>query len=228
MSKKNGYSDLNRYPKPRPMILNTLGFPKYDTGFSKKMAFIGCSYTFGSGINIEDTWGVKLAKFLKSSYHNFSLPGATLEDCILLLQYAQELNNYEHVFFLLPPEHRVLYLLEYEERPYFVYSTDTNRLFPHRTNLYYFKKPTYSKSYTGKLLKIQQEILRQSKSKVSMLYWYKPVGKIKIETSPKSYYNKKISNYEIAYDGIHAGPRWHTYVKNKMLEVYEKDIQENF
>ena len=70
--------------------------------------FMGCSVTWGSGLNIEETWSNKLYnKFLKenklSGYFNIGIPGdSILSQVIYAFKYFKNFGNPNLIFFNMP------------------------------------------------------------------------------------------------------------------------------
>ena len=46
---------------------------------NKRLVVFGCSFTFGIGINLEDTWGYLLSKELDYELFNLSVPGGSMD-----------------------------------------------------------------------------------------------------------------------------------------------------
>ena len=46
---------------------------------NKRLVVFGCSFTFGIGINLEDTWGYLMAKELGYELFNLSVPGGSMD-----------------------------------------------------------------------------------------------------------------------------------------------------
>lgn len=46
---------------------------------NKRLVVFGCSFTFGIGINLEDTWGYLIAKELGYELFNLSVPGGSMD-----------------------------------------------------------------------------------------------------------------------------------------------------
>lgn len=84
---------------------NNFGFRTDDDFDLKSPApgtmFLGCSYTFGTGLNIEDTWAYKLNQKLGGEcFYNFSQPGSGIETAYRMLRaYADDLKI-KTVYFL--------------------------------------------------------------------------------------------------------------------------------
>jgi hypothetical protein len=65
---------LNDYGFRTPQKFNNLQNKK-----NKRLVVFGCSFTFGIGINLEDTWGYLLAKELGYELFNLSVPGGSMD-----------------------------------------------------------------------------------------------------------------------------------------------------
>lgn len=68
-----------------------------------KIITIGCSYTFGQGLEEHETWSYKLSKLLNLPYINLSWPGGAQE--YVMWQIFNVITNltYKHIFVVSPP-----------------------------------------------------------------------------------------------------------------------------
>lgn len=76
---------------------NNLGFRSDDDynldSPSTGVMFLGCSFTIGVGLNIEDTWAYKLSKLQGGCFYNFAQEGSGAETAYrMLLAYAERLK----------------------------------------------------------------------------------------------------------------------------------------
>lgn len=81
---------------------NQHGFrcPNFDN--KPSIAFLGCSYTLGIGINIEDTWSFNIAKNLNLHYVNLGQGGASNDTAFRLAYYWIPIIKPKIVFLLRP------------------------------------------------------------------------------------------------------------------------------
>ena len=68
----------------------------------EQIVFIGCSNTFGSGLNPEQTFAYKIAQSLNLPLVNLGVPGASLDECYRLLKIFLPKLNPTYVCCLLP------------------------------------------------------------------------------------------------------------------------------
>ena len=104
--KRFGWLD-EKYQVVKPVIykLNKYGFR---TPFTKEPSLVvaGCSNTFGSGLNIEQTWGYKLAKKLDLPLVNIATPGASNDQVYRIVKtFLPELSP-KLLVCLMPDSHR--------------------------------------------------------------------------------------------------------------------------
>lgn len=72
------------------------------------VVFTGCSYTFGTGLYLEETWSHILYSNLNnivqcSGYYNLAIPGTSIENQIFeLFKYFKEYGNPDVIFFNIP------------------------------------------------------------------------------------------------------------------------------
>lgn len=98
------------YYKKNPILynFNNFGFRTYDN-FSlneKGIVILGCSFSEGVGIPIEELWGYKLSKTLNKKFWNLSIGGSGIRSCFENLIIYDSYLEYDDVFLLIPPKFR--------------------------------------------------------------------------------------------------------------------------
>jgi len=79
-----------------------------------KIITIGCSYTFGIGLEEHETWSYKLSKLLELPYINLAWPGGSHEYVMWQIFNVVSSLNYKHIFVLSPPLGRKFELLDFK------------------------------------------------------------------------------------------------------------------
>lgn len=98
--------DLEHYIKnPIKYKLNNYGFRTYDNLEKKDgNVFLGCSFTYGEGHHLENTWSYKLHKKIGGDlkYWNLSQPATGIDFAFRMLYSYRNLINCKNVFLYIP------------------------------------------------------------------------------------------------------------------------------
>jgi hypothetical protein len=89
---------------------NEFGFrsPSFNDDIKdNNIVVIGCSYTYGTGLNIEDTWGYKLGQKIGLPTINLGLGGQSAYYCYKLLKVWIPILKPKYVFCLIPHAFRL-------------------------------------------------------------------------------------------------------------------------
>ncbi len=93
--KKFNYKDILSMYKLRPVE---------GINYSKSPLIVfGCSYAYGQGLNIEQTFGYKLSAMTKRPVYNYSLPGKGLQNTLYMLQNNMtdpNIKNPEYIIYI--------------------------------------------------------------------------------------------------------------------------------
>lgn len=97
--------ELNKYREMPLGGYRSDSFVKDHTG--KHIVFLGDSFTFGEGLEIEDTWAYKTYQKIKESgvvtdgFYNLGMSGRSIVDCIeAFFDYCSKFGNPEILFFM--------------------------------------------------------------------------------------------------------------------------------
>jgi hypothetical protein len=74
---------------------------------------IGCSVTYGTSLEKQDTWPELLSERLDCSVANFGVPGMSIHGCLRQALYCLENFHVEKMIVLLPPFGRILHKFEF-------------------------------------------------------------------------------------------------------------------
>jgi hypothetical protein len=74
---------------------------------------IGCSFTFGYGLEKQHTWPELLSKKLNCSVGNFGTPGMSIHGCFRQILYCLENFSAKKIIVLLPAFHRMFYKFKF-------------------------------------------------------------------------------------------------------------------
>ena len=87
---------------------NNSGYRTYDD-FDKKnkgILTLGCSFTEGIGLHLEDVWSYKIAKHLNKPLYNLAVGGKGIRDSFERLVSFGDYLDYDYVFLFVPPKGR--------------------------------------------------------------------------------------------------------------------------
>jgi len=99
---ENGWSDEHAIS----YTFNTHGFRCEEFDFRESWLALGCSFTEGIGLAIDDVWPSILATHLNKHIWNLGIGGSSLDTCFRNLDYYIDKLNIQGVFLLQPPHHR--------------------------------------------------------------------------------------------------------------------------
>ena len=86
---------------------NTHGFRCEEFDQRPAWLALGCSFTEGVGLSVDDVWPAPLNKLIDKHIWNMGVGGSALDTCFRLLDYYIDKLNVQGVFLLQPPEHRI-------------------------------------------------------------------------------------------------------------------------
>jgi hypothetical protein len=81
---------------------NKLGYRSKDFG-EKDILTLGCSYTFGTGLHVKDTWPSILSDKMNMQYANLAIPGDSMQGQVIkAFQYFKEFDHPKYIFGVFP------------------------------------------------------------------------------------------------------------------------------
>ena len=95
---------------------NSHGFRCAEFDDSPVYLSIGCSFTEGVGLPIEQTWTWKLSELMGHTVLNLGVGGSSLDTCFRLIDYYIDALNVLGIFILEPPESR-FEIFEFNQQP---------------------------------------------------------------------------------------------------------------
>jgi len=88
---------------------NEFGLRKHDTSGNKTLLTVGCSHTFGTGLQTKETWAEQLANKLGYKLINVGTPGASVGVCCTNAVWALDLYKVDMVVWYCSTPDRVEY-----------------------------------------------------------------------------------------------------------------------
>ena len=140
---QNALDDLEHYKNnPIEYKLNNYGFRTYDD-FEKEQGnvFLGCSFTFGEGHHLENTWSYKLHKKIGGDlkFWNLSQPATGIDFAFRILYSYSNLIKCKNVFLYIPFPRRFEHPVRYNN-----YANINEGIF---YNPYYTVSPTFNTNF---------------------------------------------------------------------------------
>lgn len=89
-----------------PYTFNTHGFRCGEFDNSPGWLALGCSFTEGVGLNIDNVWPSLLEQQINQHIWNLGVGSSALDTCYRILDYYIDKLNIQGVFLLQPPHHR--------------------------------------------------------------------------------------------------------------------------
>lgn len=237
---------LNGYDNPK--IINELNDLNYRCdNFIKNhvgnhILFSGCSVTFGSGLEIEETWSKKVYNLINknnecSGYFNLAVPGSsTINQIALLFKYFKTYGNPDIIFLNSPGLIR-FYSYSSLDDLFFdsFYNNDSRKIINLISYQYYLMLEQYCKSNNIKLYsftwtdkkEVNGELISDIENIFSNFDSFYPIDSEKVVQHCADYVlNSKDKRFLIkARDRDHHGIAFHDYWAKF---IYEKYLNDNF
>ena len=135
--------DLEHYIKnPIEYKLNNYGFRTYDDlDSSEGNVYLGCSFTYGEGHHLENTWSYKLHKLIgnKQKYYNLAQPATGIDFAFRMLYSYSNIIKTKNVFLYIPFPRRFEHPVKFNK-----YDNLSNEIF---YNPYHIVAPTFSTNF---------------------------------------------------------------------------------
>lgn len=184
-----------------PYVYNDYGyrsFQKYEKllDVKDKIVTIGCSFTFGIGLHLEETWPTHLSALLDRPVLNLSLPGAS--HGYVIWQLLNTLRNVqtENIFIVIPPKGRLFQLTEYDFE-------NVNRL----------------EGFDNIETRCVLENAENDDLLLKSLCTYNNIPYIECYQYGQPYHEKWLPP---ARDGGHFGERWNEFIAKEFYKIIEK------
>lgn len=202
--------------------INNFGFrsDNFIKNHNKKHAlFLGCSYTWGTGLYLNEVWSKMLYDKINinnefSGYFNLGIPGDSIYTCITnAFKYFNNFGKPNVIFFNIPEIER-FFIYKKEEDKFFRSILKSNKVLELLSYQYYY---------------ILEKYCEENNIKLFSFSWY--LGyKVHPLNNFKTFYDindKEISEYVYqnshlplkARDNAHLGLAYHTYWADKMYDL---------
>ena len=137
--KKYPNDESLKYYQENPIeyISNNYGFRTTDdfNDTDEGNVFLGCSFTFGLGLHLEDTWAYKVNKTIGGKFWNLSLPGCGMDESFRYLYEFKDCLKIKNIFHLAPPFQKTRYEFIVDGKPLRLNLVDEGKLEKHYSDI---------------------------------------------------------------------------------------------
>jgi hypothetical protein len=212
-----------------------------DNHDGEHLLFAGCSYTWGTGLSVEEVWSKKLYNLISnknkcSGFFNLGIPGQSIiHQIFYIFKYCKIYGNPDCIFFNIPDLGR-FYDYDDNEELFYHSAYQDNKIINVLSYQYYFMLERYclennielysfswcdSQSFNKKSIfnikkTINPDILRNFKT-----FYSTTIEKTLNFVFDYKEKNKNMKFLEIARDRDHLGVAYHEYWSNFIFEKYE-------
>lgn len=168
--------------------------------------FLGCSHTYGIGLEPEHVWTHHVAQYMDTECYNGAFPGHGIDSCYRMLVYALE-NGYtiKNIFMLAPSPQRVEYYDEKEKKWMVIaWWSGHHKTLTKAVTHDYFTQVNYDKTYDA----IRYLCLKNNITLVDLQAEDPEIDPI-------------ICEDRSARDLMHAGLETHKFIAEKFIQKYE-------
>jgi hypothetical protein len=207
---------------------------KYDH-IGKHIVFTGCSYTFGSGLELNDTWAKKVYDKISnqeetSGYYNLGISGSSILNQVTdLFKYFYTYGNPDVIFICIPDFSR-FYGYDLDKRKIVdgFYNHESQNIINLLSYQYYLMLFQYCRQSNIELITFSWYTVEDKfttdfkKSRIELFDTFYNFNLAELNNFVKSFVlnNPNISNAEISMDGIHMGVAYHEFWSNFIYKEY--------
>ncbi len=192
--------------------INQYGFRcnEFELG-TKSVVALGCSYTFGTGLPLEDTWSHIVAKSLILECYNLACGGISADTCFMLARFWIPVLRPQLVVMAAPPVDRIDVVRGSGTPP--VHTIMGNTIEGEFGNDPYLKH-WFSNGVNSELNNIKNKLAVQalcSNLEIPCLTY-----------NAHEYFARSREEVEYARDHMHAGPKGHRMFAERILDDWRK------
>ena len=207
----------------------------------KHLLFAGCSYTWGTGLSIEEVWSKKLYNLISnknkcSGFFNLGVPGQSIiHQIFYIFKYCKLYGNPDSIFFNIPDLGR-FYYYDNNQKSFYYSSYGNNKILNVLSYQYYFMLEQYCLQNNIKLYSFSW-CDSKNVNKNSIFGFNRTIEPFALKNF-KTFYsttiketlsfvydykekNKNMQFLEIARDSDHLGIAYHEYWSNFIFEKYQ-------
>lgn len=185
---------------------NSEGF-RSDEFEGEGAVFLGCSFTFGVGMDWERTWAYRVAKQLGLKCWNLGLGGSSNDTAFRLASYWIPLLKPKYVFYLQP---------EYTRFELFV-DGQLNLFLPNTIPM-----PDQCQSFAELWMANDPNPMLNRMKNLFAIRHICEQNNIPLYNTETAERFKEIFVYDFARDCVHFGPKWNEATANYFLEIMKK------
>jgi hypothetical protein len=212
-----------------------------DSHNGKHLLFAGCSYTWGTGLSIEEVWSKKLYNLISnknkcSGFFNLGVPGQSIMDQIFyIFKYCKIYGNPNYIFFNIPDLGR-FHDYDDNQKLFYYAAYKDDKILNALSYQYYFMLEEYCLKNNIELYSFSwcdsESFNKKSRfglnktTNSEILKKFKTFYSITIEETLSFVFdykekNKNMQFLELARDKDHLGIAYHEYWSNFIFEKYK-------
>ena len=185
--------------------INSLGFRSDEFDDSPCLVALGCSYSFGVGLPIDDTWPALVGKALGLKVFNLAWPGQGSDYCFRMANHWISQLNTKYCVLLNPPPSRVEVLMENGQAETFM---------PHSLSSYYNPNDWF---LTQWMVNEDNHWLNNRRNALAVKQICAELGVACNTYEAIEHMSGSREELEYARDYMHAGPRGHRIFAERIL-----------
>jgi hypothetical protein len=198
--------------------LNSEGFRCDDFDDTPCVVALGCSYTVGIGLPIEDIWPTLVGQALDLKVVNLAWGGNAIDTCFRMANYWLPKLNPKLVCMLTPPKERIeLVLTEQDEKVKDQYKSDV--FMSHSLSKHYRPEDHFLNTW---FMQDQNQLISKRKNILAVKQLCTDLGVKFFDVDTETTMTRPREDIGYARDYMHGGPKIHQEIADTFLKKYEQ------
>lgn len=193
--------------------INSQGFRSEEFASGDWLLALGCSYTMGIGLPVQDLWPSLLGKSLGLQVANIAWPGSSADTCFRLAEYWIKRLKPKAVCMLVPPWHRIELLMDPAA------SIPAEVFMPHSLSKYYKDTDVF---LTNWFMNEENQRLQAKRNRLAITQLAQEHNVWCCIVDSNDYMTQSREEIEYARDYMHGGPRAHKIIAEKILNDWHE------
>ena len=174
---------------------------------------MGCSYTMGIGLPIQDLWPTLVGQALGLKVANIAWPGSSADTCFRLAEYWIKRLKPKAVCMLVPPWHRIELLMDPAT------SIPAEVFMPHSLSKYYKDNDLF---LTNWFMNEENQRLQAKRNRLAITQLAQEHNVWCCIVDSNDYMTQSREEIEYARDYMHGGPKAHRIIAEKILNDWHE------
>lgn len=198
--------------------INSHGFRCDEFDGGPYLVTLGCSYTLGYGLPMEDVWPYKLGKHLGLRVANLAWGGYSSDTCFRLAEYWVPTLKPDMVVMLTPPQDRLELLLDVESIDSI--NTPVEIFLPNSQSKFFNSADLYLKHW---YLNSENGLINERKNSLAVKQLCADLNIPCYVLHSRQYMQRSREEIGYARDYLHGGPQAHDDIVRLVLELCGKN-----